>query len=934
MRSQQLEDFLKLQQNYGQTPAAKRLMAQLGFLLEMSLEQDCRFDSQIFPVLGKVCRQAEEAGAITQAIADAAEKELALLGAEAKQYEATCVAHAHIDMNWMWGYHETAALTIDTFSTMLDLLDEYPQFTFAQSQASVYEIVERFHPEMLERIRSYVQQGRWEVTASTWTENDKNMSGAEAMARHYLYTKQYLTNLLNLPEDALLLDFEPDTFGHNRNMPEILGQGGVKYYYHCRGFEGPNVYVWRAPSGAEVLVYREPAWYNEGIDDTTFIRMPAFCKRSHTKKLLKVYGVGDHGGGPSRRDIERLLDMQQWPLYPVIKFGTYQGYFKSLEAEREKFPVVEHELNYIFTGCYTSQSRIKRANLLGESRLQEAEALDVAARAGAGSYKTASPFESAWRRVLFSQFHDILPGSGVADTRDYALGQFQESMAVATVNANHAMRSLNAAIDTSKIEVVMDEGLAQGAGVGYAMRGANAYVPPQTSHVSGTPRIFTLHNPTACPREEVVPITLWDWCGNDDNLGVYDMDGQELPSCVTEKGKRFWGHGYHIIAVQITIPAFGYTCCVVKNKVRAHVYAPKASDYLCDKIHDNDIVLENDKLRAVFCGKTARLLGLESKATGKQYLSARHPAEFVLVTENPAQGMTSWRVGKTAQTVSLHESRPVYIKDVCESGILPYIEYEIPGGDIGLKVRISLPAGATALACKVTADWQLVGSPTAGIPQLRFQVPTAFRAEKYRCAIPYGYEDRPALQQDVPCTGCIAPLPVEGEESVYLCCDGSYGYRGCGNAVSVNLIRGSYDPDPYPENGIHDFALSLGVAVASPAELYQATQRFLHPVYAVANSSHKGSLPSTGSVVSVSGGVIVQSMKPSEDGRAVVLRLFNPEKTEQRGCAAFMLAPRAACVVNFLEKQTGTAEIEGKNVHFACPGKAVLSLRVELEPAE
>lgn len=122
------------------------------------------------------------------------------------------------------------------------------------------------------------------------------------MARHLLYTRNYLSKLLDIDKESLNIDFEPDTFGHAENGPEILSQGGVKYYYHCRGYHKEHIYRWRAPSGTEVLVYREPVWYNDELaryDSLGFV--PSFCKEYGITKTMKFYGVGDHGGGPTRK---------------------------------------------------------------------------------------------------------------------------------------------------------------------------------------------------------------------------------------------------------------------------------------------------------------------------------------------------------------------------------------------------------------------------------------------------------------------------------------------------------------------------------------------------------------------------------------------------------------------------------------------------------
>ena len=152
------------------------------------------------------------------------EKLMAPVASAAKSYAVKFIAHAHIDMNWMWGYPETVDATLETFRTILRLMKEYPDLTFGQSQASVYKIVEENEPEMLREIKRQIKRGKWEVTASTWVEGDKNMASGEAMARQLLYTRRYLTKMLGLGEEDFFLDFEPDTFGHSENVPEVLNQ--------------------------------------------------------------------------------------------------------------------------------------------------------------------------------------------------------------------------------------------------------------------------------------------------------------------------------------------------------------------------------------------------------------------------------------------------------------------------------------------------------------------------------------------------------------------------------------------------------------------------------------------------------------------------------------------------------------------------------------
>ncbi|MDR1440685.1 MAG: alpha-mannosidase, partial [Clostridiales bacterium] len=504
----------------GESYWASRIASQIGYALKLSAASGGRHDGAIERAIRPLAGSLEENGAITAAAARQAERALSVLSPAAKELKIICAAHAHIDMNWQWGYQETAALTIETFRTVLDLMREYPAMTFSQSQASVYEIVEKHDREMLGEIRALVREGRWEVTASTWVEADKNMPNGESMARHILYAKSYLSRLLGISPDALQLDFEPDTFGHSMLVPEILSKGGVKYYYHCRGHDKEWLYKWQAPSGASVLACREPMWYGGPASYDMLLDAPQWCARYGVDAMLKVYGVGDHGGGPTRRDIEIIADMMEWPVMPTIKFGTFHEFFGLIERHAAKLPVVTGELNFIQTGCYTSQGRIKMANRIAEDRLYAAEA--VCAAASALSQKSyAESFRKAWENTLFSQFHDILPGSCINETREYAMGRFQDTLAAANINIASAMRGIAAQIDTSAVELEFDRlATSEGAGAGlwmsqasgcWVLPGSPGYRFPQTERGNGKARIYHIFNPTAFDREGPAEIAVWDW---------------------------------------------------------------------------------------------------------------------------------------------------------------------------------------------------------------------------------------------------------------------------------------------------------------------------------------------------------------------------------------------------------------------------------------
>ena len=276
-----------------------RIVSQLEFALKLSELNSGIYNGLITSTEQYVIDCFKKEGVIGRETVVRAEEMLRSISGEAKKFKVLCAAHAHIDMNWMWKWDETVAITLDTFQTMLDLMNEYPCFKFSQSQASVYKIVEKYNPEMLEEIKERVNEGRWEVTASTWVEGDKNMPSGESLARHILYTKRYLSGLLGIDPGSLKLDFEPDTFGHSRNVPEVLSEGGVKYYYHSRGNKETSLYIWKAPSGASIIAYRDPYFYCGRIDSSLASAVLDYYKKFGIDTMLRVYGVGNHGGGPT-----------------------------------------------------------------------------------------------------------------------------------------------------------------------------------------------------------------------------------------------------------------------------------------------------------------------------------------------------------------------------------------------------------------------------------------------------------------------------------------------------------------------------------------------------------------------------------------------------------------------------------------------------------
>ena len=902
----------------------ERILAQMLYLEEMALCGD-GLDALLDALTADIQRRLEEDGAITKQAALALEKSMEPASPRAKAITVSCVGHAHIDMNWMWSFDETASVAVDTLRTMLMLMREYPGFTFAQSQASVYRLIEEYAPEMLPEIRERIREGRWEVTASTWVELDKNMTSGESQTRHLLYTRRYLKELLGLADDQFQIDFEPDTFGHNFNVPEILSTGGVKYYYHCRGYEGHHLYRWRAPSGAEVKVFREPTWYNDTIAPDTFQYIPSFCKRNGLDRMLHVYGVGDHGGGVTRRDIERILDMSTWPCMPSLQFGRFLDFFTYLDTL--ELPVVDSELNFIFDGCYTTQTRIKKANRVSESALYEAEALNTFSQL-CGKYPyNAKTFAAAWEPVLFSHFHDILPGSCVIATREYALGMFQKTMACAGTRKSAAVRALSAAINTAAL---LPEGeprrdsRAEGAGVGFGVSGFN-YTASSTA--GGGKRLFNLFNTTQTAKTTPSLITVWDWPGDISKAGFVDENGEHLEFEILDKAPlRYWDHYYFRALVLCEIEPFGYRT-VKLEETRGFVPVPIKTEWHVDTL--TEFVLENELVRAVFDSRDARLISFTDKETGEEYIDKTGGGVLRYIEEDDVKGMTAWCVGRYMNVTPIITD--VKLTDVSGS-LRRTLSFTAPVKNSKLKVTVALEKNSRILEYSAECDWREFGEPGKMIPQLSFCAPLSFDCNRFVYDTAFGAAERAGMDYDVPGLS-FAFAPRGGHGGLMLLSRDKYGYRCKDNSMSLTLIRSAYEPDGIPECYQHEFAFGIGIIKDTDTKsLLQTSLSFNHPAVTVAAEAHTGSLPLSGSFLRLEESeAVISSVKMQEDGGAgVILRFCEVSGKDGSAVFVFQEEPQSAVYVDAHERELdgGAPVIAGKTLTARMSAYAVTAVKI------
>jgi len=833
---------------------------------------------------------------------------------------------------------------------MLALMDEFPGFIFSQSQASTYEMIERYNPALFEAIRERVQEGRWEVTASQWVEGDKNMSSGESISRHLLYTRHYFQEKFGLSPEDVQVDFEPDTFGHPATLPGILARGGVKYYYHCRGSNGPHLYWWVGPDGSRILVHTDVTWYMCAIEPKIADPLVEFSLATGLKQMPVLYGVGDHGGGPTRRDLRRMAVMNEWPVFPKLQFSTLHGFFRTAEQEA-RIPEVRGERNFVFTGCYTTQAWQKEANRHGENILYAAEAAATLGSKLAGVPYPRENLHEGWKHLLFDQFHDILPGSGTRDTRNFALAKAQESQAAAGMARSNALRSLSERIDTASLRSAFEvdseraykdereSDRALGAGVGYATGSGGESA---LGVVGVSDRAFLVFNPLPHPRTEVVEAKLWDTGLKPEHLVVTGDGMDACPVQVLDDG-RYWGHEYLTVAFPVEVPALGYRAvCVSDRRMELGLFEEGVKDPWAGmlnsgwrKIPPPDDTLENEFLRAEVDPASGGLSSLIDKRTGREWVPEGSLTGVFQYCVEENVGMTAWVIGPFLTREDLVDGGK--LKKVHKGPYVHTFRWTRAVGNSKIELDISVRQGVPRVDYQLRVDWREIGDKERGTPHLKVRFPLAIQSPQPRYEIPFGSIRRDLFEGQEVVAQRWADLSEDDGQGVTLANASKYGFNVEGQSLNMTLLRASIDPDPLPDLGEHTIAYSLVPHEAgwSVGESTRVGEDRNIPLVVTACGFQEGSLPTLQSFVRVEQeNVRLAACKMGEDGGSIVVRLFEVEGKDTQARVAFapelLPAGATASEVDTLERRLpeNGAQLEGSTLLVDLPAYGIATVRI------
>jgi alpha-mannosidase len=749
---------------------------------------------------------------------------------------AHLVGHAHIDLSWLWRWEETVAdIARHTFQGTLAQMEKMPGLTFAQSQAAIYEAIEKDQPALFAAIARKIKEGTWIPVGGMWVEPDANMPDGEALARQLLYGKRYFLDKFGID---VKVGWNPDTFGHSWQLPQILRRAGIDSYVFGRCAPGPDpthFFWWEGLDGSRVLGYVPAGWYNVSLQNGTRPILEAARTNTGIKDFMILYGAGDHGGGPRDVDLAAIRKFREDPNEPRLVFDLPEAYLTGIAAANGAgLPLVKRELNFTFPACYTTQTATKRNNRQLESLLVTAEKFSaIATTSGFRDYYPERDLDEAWKIVLRNQFHDILDGSSIGPVYDEVAGFYRQARTRGERALDFSLETISNAIDTR--------------GEGFPV-------------VVYNPLLWERTEPAFA--EVVVPPeakTAKPWAGT---LRMTDGEGKVVPVQVVEKRAQGDNTAFRIVFLAEGVPSLGY---------KLYRVIPAETDGAgAEGLRAGTNELENDFLKVRLDPKTGWIVSLYDKTAQREVLAG--PGNVLEAIVDEPKEMSAWELGLKDTVGRAGENGAVL--ELVESGpVRTVIRVKSRFRDSAFAQDLILYRGLSRLDCRTSLDWRERNV------MIKAAFPLAVTSPAARFEIPYGSIARPADGTEVPALRWIDVSDGSGAYGVALLNDSKYGFDVNGGVMRMSVVHGPTYPDPEADRGRQELLYSV-LPHSGDWRSAAVTRKGLelgNPLIARTPLGHAGALPKVHSFIKVGPANVILSAVKKEMGYAepgLILRLY------------------------------------------------------------
>ena len=772
------------------------------------------------------------------------------------------ICNAHLDPVWQWQWEEGCAEALSTFSTAVELLQEHPTLIFNHNEALLYRWVQDYAPGLFAEIQTLVAAGRWAISGGWYLQPDVNLPGTESLIRHMAVGRRFFREHFAV-EPRVAYNF--DSFGHSAGLPQLLRQAGFEMYIHMRPqaleLDLPSdLYRWRGLDGSEVLALRIVVglYHTERHNIEERLQQGVELALKLNRDVPVFWGIGDHGGGPTREDLRRIDDFVAREKRVAIVHSTPDRLYEALRVAGQTAPLFAGDLQRVFTGCYTSLARLKRQAVRSLGILRQTEALRAASWWQWQQAYPTGQLDEAWRDHLFNDFHDILPGSCVEPAEQDALGLYARV-------AESCRR------------------LAFGAATAFNTgQAVPAYIP-----------VTILNSNVALRRIPVEVECMLDlrpkWSGRW-HLRLFDLEGRELP-CQEEQPESLlpfngWRRKVTFVADLPALGAAHYQLQIQEGEARP-ASNPPALRHQLDPAIGLVTSLDAGDHRECLAGPLLKPLVVDDPGDSwgaDQWAYRNIIGEFELVPGSLSQ-LAAGPIRTVTETVHAFGRSRIVLHTIAYSGI-------------------------AVLEFRLRIHW------AEERRRLKLRLPTVFQSGSVLCEVPGGAWSRPADGQEQVHGRWLMLEGVAGDRPTALAVihEGLHGFDVKEGEIRLSVLRGAaycheqgfkLEATPsrkFMDQGIHNVRIlviaddpaKVRLRVAGLADWISAPPRvFAHlPIGVGAGTDDQGL---NRFLEAIPPSVAVLACKRSWDGQALVLRL-----QETCGARAELSDPRSRSASPFI----------------------------------
>ena len=832
--------------------------------------------------------------------------------------------NSHIDAAWLWPWTETVDVVKRTFGTALQLMYEYPQYTYTQSAAAYNEWMADKYPDMNAEIKKRIQEGRWEIVGGMWVEPDLNMPDGESLVRQLLVGKRWYKQAYGVD---VRIGWNPDSFGYTWQLPQIYKKSGVDYFVTQKmTWNDTNqlpfkLFWWESPDGSKVLAYFPHDYANDNLNPTRLAADTVQARQRATgiTDIMDLYGIGDHGGGPTRAILDQgfhwATPSQPEKVIPKMQFGIAQSYFTDVEkqvapespewnyqsiakgytpppavAGKVDIPTWKSELYFEYhRGVMTSQANHKRN--MRESSIETLNAEKWASLAWLDGQKyPANELTEDWKKVLFNQFHDLAAGSGIGVIYKDAQKDYDVVRWSTNEISSHATETVDEHVNTAG---------------------------------QGTP--IVVFNPLGWDRsgDVTVKLQLAEPTTSFEVLDGNSAVAYEVLSKDAQTGERK-------LSVHVpNVPAMGYK--VLHVGTSSGLVAPPPPP---PPAHDDAsaITIQNRFLRMTVDKRSGCITSFFDKKSNFETLASGACGNQLQFFKDTPKDYDAWNIDPGTLDVpptTIEHADSVELVKIAGSAIRVTYHWQ----NSKFVQTYSLSAERDEVDVDNQFDWH------ESHILLKAAFPLAASGPFATYEIPYGTIDRPTTrnnswekaQFEVPAQQW-ADLG-DGKHGFSLINDSKFGYDAVGNTLRLTLLRSPKWPDPDADMGHHHFhyALYPHAGTWKDAMTVRHGFEYNYPLTAVVTTAHAGTLPASHSFASVTPeNVVLTAVKKAEDAKGLIFRVY--EWAGKDATVEFHVPPGAtgATVTNMMETPEGSPlTVTGDVVKAPIHPYEILTVRVD-----